>query len=417
MNLVSLLLYDTALWLYATAINIYSLFNKKAKQWIDGRKNLLKQIEERIKPEDKIIWVHCASVGEFEQGRTVLEMLREKYPQYKICLTFFSPSGYALRRRFAGADYIFYLPLDSKHNASEFIRITNPHLVIFVKYEFWYHYLNELHKRKIPVLLISAIFRKDQLFFRWYGTGFRTLLHWYKQIFVQDEKSFKLLQKFRISNVTLSSDTRFDRVSIIASQVTSIPAIELFKGESKIIIGGSTWQKDEELLIRYINENKNAELKFIIVPHEIDRANIHSIQQKIQTTSVVFSKVNKQTALLSNVLIVDKVGILSALYYYAHIAYIGGGFGRGIHNILEAAVFGAPVIFGPNYKKFKEATDLIRLKSGFSVNDYNGFTAIINKLMTTGELYTQSSEGCKEYVDANTGATKQIATYLSANFN
>ncbi len=417
MNFISLLLYDFALQLYAIGVKVYSPFNKKAKQWSEGRKNILKQIEEWIKPEDKIIWVHCASVGEFEQGRPVIEMLKEKYPQYKICLTFFSPSGYELRRRFAGADYIFYLPLDSKHNAKEFIRITNPRLVIFVKYEFWYHYLNELHNRKIPVLLVSAIFRKDQLFFRWYGKGFRKLLHWYKQIFVQEENSLKLLQKYRLNNTTLSSDTRFDRVSFIASQVIPIPTIELFKGENKIIIGGSTWQKDDELLIQYINENKNPELKFIIVPHEIDRKYINSIQQKIQTTSVAFSKVNKQTAMLSNVLIVDKVGILSSLYYYAHIAYVGGGFGKGIHNILEAAVFGAPVIFGPNYKRFKEATDLIELNSGFSINDYNGFAAITNKLITDEKLYTQSSEGCKEYVKANTGATQQIAEYLSENFN
>lgn len=414
MKFLSVLLYDFALRLYATGIKIYSLFNTKAKLWSEGRKNIFRQIAGKIILNEKIIWMHCASVGEFEQGRPVLEMLKEKFPTYRILLTFFSPSAYELRKNFTGADYIFYLPLDSKRNAEKFIRIVQPQLAVFVKYEFWYHYLYELHQRNVPTLLISAIFRKEQLFFRWYGKFFLELLQWYKQIFVQDKDSFQLLKDYGVNNVTLSSDTRFDRVTAIAAQAKSVPLIDLFKGDNRILIGGSTWPKDEKLLIRFINNSEidSATFRFIIVPHEINASHIQSIRQKLSGTSLLFSELNEGNATTARTIIVDNVGMLSSLYRYAAIAYIGGGFGKGIHNILEAAVYGVPVIFGPNYSKFKEAVDLIELGGGFSINSYDNLSAVLHRLITDKEYFNQSSAACRSYLQSGTGAVKQIADYL-----
>lgn len=414
MKFLSVLLYDFALWLYATGIKIYSPFNTKAKLWSEGRKNIFRQIAGKIILNEKIIWMHCASVGEFEQGRPVLEMLKEKFPTYRILLTFFSPSAYELRKNFTGADYIFYLPLDSKRNAKKFIRIVQPQLAVFVKYEFWYHYLYELHQRSVPTLLISAIFRKEQLFFRWYGKFFLELLRWYKQIFVQDKDSFQLLKDYGVNNVTLSSDTRFDRVTAIAAQAKSIPLIDLFKGDNKILIGGSTWPKDEKLLIRFINNSEidSATFRFIIVPHEINASHIQSIRQKLSGISLLFSELNEENATTARTIIVDNVGMLSSLYRYAAIAYIGGGFGKGIHNILEAAVYGVPVIFGPNYSKFKEAVDLTELGGGFSINSYDNLSAVLHRLITDKEYFNQSSAACRSYLQSGTGAVKQIADYL-----
>jgi len=414
MKFLSVLLYDFALRLYATGIKIYSLFNTKAKLWSEGRKNIFRQIAGKIILNEKIIWMHCAAVGEFEQGRPVLEMLKEKFPTYRILLTFFSPSAYELRKNFTGADYIFYLPLDSKRNAEKFIRIVQPQLAVFVKYEFWYHYLYELHQRNVPTLLISAIFRKEQLFFRWYGKFFLELLQWYKQIFVQDKDSFQLLKDYGVNNVTLSSDTRFDRVTAIAAQAKSVPLIDLFKGDNRILIGGSTWPKDEKLLIRFINNSEidSATFRFIIVPHEINASHIQSIRQKLSGTSLLFSELNEGNATTARTIIVDNVGMLSSLYRYAAIAYIGGGFGKGIHNILEAAVYGVPVIFGPNYSKFKEAVDLIELGGGFSINSYDNLSAVLHRLITDKEYFNQSSAACRSYLQSGTGAVKQIADYL-----
>jgi 3-deoxy-D-manno-octulosonic-acid transferase len=414
MSFLTILLYNLAIWLYGLGIRLYAPFNSKASLWVKGRKDIFKRLSEAIQPNDKIFWMHCASVGEFEQGRPVLESLREKYPQYKILLTFFSPSGYELRSKYAGADYVFYLPLDSAKNAHEFVRMVRPKLAIFVKYEFWYHYLHELHVQQAPTLLISAIFRKDQFFFKNYGKKFSEMLTWYKQIFVQDENSFQLLKQLSLTNVTQSSDTRFDRVAAIAAQAKTIPLIELFKGENKIMIGGSTWQPDEELLIRFINEeDKNhPAFKYIIVPHEIDKAHIASIKQKLKVSSLLFSEANEQNVQQVQVMIIDNVGMLSSLYHYSAIALVGGGFGKGIHNVLEAAVFGAPVIFGPEYGKFKEAVDLIKLKGGNSVADYSAFSELLNKLTTDGVFYKQASLAAKNYVQSRVGATEQVMEYI-----
>lgn len=412
MNRIYIFLYDLAIQIYYLGIHISSPFNSKAKQWLVGRKGLLNDIKNTININDKIIWIHCSSVGEFEQGRPVIERLKTEYENLKILVTFFSPSGYAQRNKITDANYIFYLPLDTKKNANEFIRIINPQLVIFVKYEFWFHFLNETSKKNIPALLISGIFRKNQLFFKWYGFPFLSLLKSFSKIFLQDNNSLILLEKYNLSNTVISSDTRFDRVLKVKNNAKTFIDIEKFCGDNKIIIAGSTWPEDEKILIQTIQYLKNSDLKWIIAPHEISEKHISALlnslgEKAIRYSQLSNSKINKQF------LVIDNIGMLNSIYRYATIAYIGGGFGKGIHNILESTVFGVPVLFGPNYEKFREAIDLIDQQICFSINNSNQLSIYINHLLNDNKLYDNCSTGCSAYVENNSGATEQIMKYIA----
>ena len=402
------LLYQIAICSYSLIIRIASLFNHKAKLWIKGRENIFNKIKNAIDSDSKIAWFHAASLGEFEQGRPVIEAFRQKFPEHKILLTFFSPSGYEIRKNYEGADYIFYLPLDTKKNAKKFIKIINPEIAIFIKYEFWFNYLKALHSRSIPTIVISAIFRKEQHFFKWYGGWFRKMLNNITLFFVQNEKSKELLNSIGINNVTVSGDTRFDRVSAIVKTAKTFPLVEKFAGDENIFLAGSTWPQDEDLIYQ-LASNFEEKMKFIIAPHEIQKERIDSIVKLFSGFKTVrYSEATENNISDANLLIIDGMGFLSGLYQYCHIAYIGGGFGKGIHNILEAATFGKPVIFGPEYNKFQEAKDLAGLKGAFPVSNATQLREITEKLLSDNQYYNVTSEVCRNYVKNKTGATSII---------
>ncbi|MCH5599086.1 3-deoxy-D-manno-octulosonic acid transferase [Niabella ginsengisoli] len=398
-------------------ILITSLFNKKAKLWIRGRKDIFERLRAAIPAGESVIWMHCASLGEFEQGRPVLEKLKDEYPSYKILLTFFSPSGYEVRKNYEGADWVFYLPLDTKTNAQKFINIANPKLVIFVKYEYWYHYLHELYQRQIPTILISAIFREHAVFFKWYGSVHRKMLTFFSHIFVQTKESYNRVQKIVPTHkITLAGDTRFDRVASIASQFDAIPAIEKFiANNKKVIVAGSTWPDDEIMLNKLLL--KNNDLSLIIAPHEINSGHIEFLKSTF-TNAILFSNwkewaKNDNVIATSGVLIIDNIGMLSKLYKYSNISYIGGGFNKsGIHNTLEAAVYGKPVIFGPNYSKFAEAINLIKSKGGFSYSGEKELFNIFESLISNHTILKEYSNNAQKFVTENTGATNKITNWL-----
>ena len=402
-----LLLYNAGIRLYFAAIWFASFFNKKAKLWINGRKELA------FIRYSESIWFHFASLGEFEQGRPVLEQLRSLFPQDKIVVTFFSPSGYEVRKDTPLADAVYYLPLDSAQNARKFIDAIQPKLAIFTKYEYWYHFFNETHRRDIPVYVISGIFRPGQIFFKWYGGLHRKMLGFVNCFFVQEERSKQLLQGLGVNNVMVSGDTRFDRVWANAQHPKAVPAIDEFKADHKIFIAGSTWPEDEKLVTTLITAYPG--WKFIIAPHEISEEKINKLMELLPLNSAVrYSSLAADNSSLTNhqILIIDNIGMLSSLYQYGDIAYIGGGFGAGIHNTLEAAAFGLPVIFGPNYLKFKEANDLIALKAGFSISNESELKAIVNDLVSDGPFYNKTSRKIKAYVEEHIGATKTIVDHL-----
>jgi len=401
-------LYRTGIFFYSLFIHIFSVFNEKARLFVRGRKNWKKILGEKIDPKAKYIWFHCASLGEFEQGRPVIEDLKNRLPEYKIMLTFFSPSGYEIRRNYPLADVVAYLPMDTKRNANTFLNIVKPEKVFFVKYEFWYFYFSELSRRKIPLYIISAIFRENQQFFKntpW-GKWYLKMLSQVEHLFVQNEKSGELLTTIGLSNFTVSGDTRFDRVAAIAKVSKEIPIVEKFMGNSLLLIAGSTWKPDEELLATFINQSNN--IKFIIAPHEVSAANINRIHQLLKKPAISFSKVTEAEIDRFQVLIIDSVGLLSSLYRYGNIAYIGGGFGVGIHNILEAATFGLPVIFGPNYKKFKEALDLSFEGGAISISNFDELRKALNNLINMKDEREKTSDICRNYVAKNVGSTKII---------
>lgn len=398
-----LLLYNIGIRLYFIAIYLASFFNEKAKRWFAGRKT---QTLIRI---PGCFWFHFASLGEFEQGRPVLEQLKALYPDNKIVVTFFSPSGYEIRKDTPLADAVYYLPLDTAKNAKDFIDVIQPRMAIFTKYEYWYHFFNEMHSREIPVYVISGIFRPKQVFFKWYGSLHRKMLGFVTWFFVQDERSKALLQQLKIDKVTISGDTRFDRVWANAKHPKTIPVIEDFKNGHKIFIAGSTWLPDEKLIATLANQYPG--WKFIIAPHEISEEKIARLIELLPEGSAVrHSQFTTQNS--STTLIIDNIGMLSSLYQYGDIAYIGGGFGAGIHNTLEAAAFGLPVIFGPEYSKFKEAHDLIALQAGFSVVDEAGLKAATNKLVNDQIFYDKASNTITTYVKEHTGATTAVIDHI-----
>jgi 3-deoxy-D-manno-octulosonic-acid transferase len=405
-------LYTLGIKLYIVLVNIASPFNPKAKLWLNGRKNLFARLSNSIKKDDRIAWFHCASLGEFEQGRPVMEEFRAQYPDFKILVTFFSPSGYEVRKDYSGADFIYYLPLDTWNNARKFVHIVHPEVVFFVKYEFWYFMLTRLKREGVKLYLISALFRPDQLFFKRYGMWYRRMLKCFTHIFVQNEQSENLLLSIGYSHVTVSGDTRFDRVSQIVSKAKELPLINSFKRGKTTLVAGSTWPKDEELLAQWFR-NSSSQVKLTIAPHEIDESHIQSIIQLFNGLKVArYTKVTEKEAAEANVLIVDTIGILSSAYRYGELAYIGGGFGSGIHNTLEAATWGIPVVFGPRYQKFKEANDLIAGGGGYSINGLTDLSSTFEMLLNQPERLKLSSRFAREYIEMQRGATERILSSI-----
>jgi len=394
-------IYNIGIGLYGLLLKIVALFNPKAKLFVDGRKNIWEQIETKVNPKDNPIWFHFASLGEFEQGRPVLESLKAKNNDQKIIVTFFSPSGYEIRKNYALAN-VFYLPLDTTSNAKKFITLVNPKIAIFTKYEFWFHYFNALYKNQIPLYLISGIFRPNQSFFKWHGGFYRNILKCVNHFFVQNEESVLLLKSIGINKVNLSGDTRFDRVYENAQQPKKLKLIEQFCDTSKIFIAGSTWLPDEKLLVSLTK--KYPDWKLIIAPHEIGQSHIQEIE-RLFPKAVKFSNLQPSTFKLQpSILIIDNIGMLSSLYQYAKMAYIGGGFGVGIHNTLEAAAFGLPVIFGPKFDKFQEAKDLITIGAAKSIANADELITAFADFKTN----EKASAAARSYVEQKKGATEMI---------
>ncbi len=401
------LIYNFGIWLYYIGACIFSLSNKKAKKWIDGQKSAFVFLENADLKHQKIAWFHAASLGEFEQGRPVIELFRQKHPEYKILLSFFSPSGYEVRKNYESADYICYLPLDTYFNAKRFINIVNPEIVFFIKYEFWFNYLKILSDRKIPVYLISGIFREKQHFFKFYGFWFRKQLKHFSYFFLQNQESKELLNAIGFNNLKITGDTRFDRVFQIAQNPKSFSLIKKFKSELPLVLIGSSWEADEAVILDFVKENAD-KLKFIFAPHEVYSERIDNLKKSLPDNTLLFSDLNEENYNQSNVLIINNIGILSNLYQYADIAYIGGGFGKGIHNILEAACFGVPTVFGPNYQKFTEAKELIEIQASFSINNNKEFKNQLSALLSDKDVFYKAKVACMNYINEKRGSSKMI---------
>jgi len=406
-----ILLYNILIHFYHFLIRVFSLFDEKAKKWVRGRKDIFLTLEHEIDSDERIAWFHCASLGEFEQGRPVIESFKKAYPRFSVLLTFFSPSGYEVRKNYEGADHIFYLPIDTTANAKRFLDIVDPEIAFFIKYEYWFNYIRQLRKRQIPIVGVSSIFRPGQRFFSWYGGWQRKMLRSFTHFFVQNENTEKLLKSIGIKQVTISGDTRFDRVFEISKKTRPFPVVKKFKGSAKVFIAGSTWPPDEDILLGLIRENRKG-LKFIIAPHEVHPERIESLMKKLPEDSLRFSQLNEKNCEAPSVLVIDNIGILSHLYQYGDLAHIGGGFGVGIHNILEAATFGLPVTFGPNYKKFQEARELIDREGAFEVKRIGDFLKVSDRLLSEHELLTRTSMICSNYVEEQCGATTLIIRFV-----
>lgn len=406
--------YDLIMSLYAGLIRLVGWKYEKARLWSEGRRNLAQRMRNEIDPSARIVWVHVASLGEFEQGRPIIEEIRRQHPEYKILLTFFSPSGYEIRKNYAGADYIFYLPIDTRRNVRQFLDIAHPEIVIFVKYEFWLNMLSELRRRQIRTFIVSSIFRRNSVFFRPYGGAWRTALETFEVLFVQNEESKELLADLGFDNVAVTGDTRFDRVAEIARSARKVELIERFKGDRPVFIAGSSWGPDEELLIPLMNDNPN--LKFIIAPHEMEESRIARLLQETRGGVVRYTQCNETTDFgHTQLLVLDTVGLLASVYGTATWGYIGGGFGVGIHNTLEAATFGLPIVFGPNYKKFKEACDLISLGAARSIQNYEELAAWFAPLRDDAARLAEASRTARDYTQRHQGATRQIISTIFPN--
>ncbi len=400
-------LYNIGIITYSLLIRFASIWNRKAQLWYKGREGLFERLREAIPQGERIIWVHVASLGEFEQGRPLIEKLRKQSPDYKILITFFSPSGYEIRKNYEGADYIFYLPCDTPRNARRFVEIVRPEIAIIVKYEFWLNILSKLRRENIDTYIVSAIFRKNSIFFRSYGSLWRKALKSFNTIFVQNEESKELLHSIGYDNVTVAGDTRFDRVVEIARSAPKDSIIERFKNDQRLFIAGSTWEPDEEILKHLIASNP--EIKFIIAPHEMKEDRLMKLIAILPKATVRYTQIKDSDDISQQqVLILDTFGKLSSIYQYATWSYIGGGFGVGIHNTLEAATFALPIAFGPNCSKFKEACDMIKLGACTIVNDSKELAEWFAPLRDDNNKLETASRAAKEYTQSNQGATKQI---------
>ena len=403
-------MYNLAINLYSFAAKVDSLFSKKVKTMLKGQRDAFDVLRTKIDPKKEYIWFHAASLGEFEQGRPLMERMRKEHPSYGILLTFFSPSGYEVRKNYDGADVICYLPFDIPRNVRKFLDLAHPVMAFFIKYEFWKNYLDELTRRHIPVYSVSSIFRPDQVFFKGYGKNYSQVLHNFEHLFVQNDLSKDLLSNIGINSVTVAGDTRFDRVLQIRQQAKELPLVEAFKQEKLTFVAGSSWQPDEDLFIEYFNHHP--EVKLIIAPHVIGEDHLQQIISKLEGKVIRYTQATLENVHDAHCLIIDCFGLLSSIYRYGEIAYIGGGFGVGIHNTVEAAVYGIPVIFGPNYQKFMEAKELIACGGGFSINESKDLNALLDKMLTDKEFMKSSGQKAGSYVKGRAGAADIILNYV-----
>lgn len=400
--------YLIGMWVYSLCVRIASLFNEKAKLLCAGRRETWSKLKS-FDSAGGTIWIHAASLGEFEQGRPLIEAIKAKHPDQKIVLTFYSPSGYEVRKNYKMADLVCYLPADGPSNAKRFIEAINPTAVYFVKYEFWHFFLKEVWRRELPLYGISMIFRKQQPFFSPWGDWFRQMLTFFTHIYVQDKVSGELLDSIKISCYSVVGDTRFDRVRQIADSAADIPTVSQFvQGAHQVIVAGSTWPPDEDILVPYINGNASGNVKLVIAPHEIDKARVDSLCAKLTVPYARFTEIDKADLSAAKVFVVDTIGILSAIYRYGTATYVGGGFGVGIHNTLEPAIYGLPVIFGPNHKKFKEAIDLIDCGGGFTISSAADFNSLIGELFSNDEKLKAAGKAAGDYCQSMLGATQAI---------
>ena len=399
--------YNIVIYLYLLGVAVYSLFNEKVRKMWRGERAAFRVLREKVDPNAKYVWFHAASLGEFEQGRPLMEQMRRERPDLKILLTFFSPSGYEVRKNYEGADIVCYLPLDTITNARRFLRTVRPVMAFFIKYEFWYNYLHILKHRGVPVYSVSSIFRPDQVFFKWYGCQYGRVLHCFTHFFVQNEQSRELLGQIGITEVTVVGDTRFDRVLQIKEQARQLPVVERFVGEApKVFVAGSSWPPDEDIFIRYFREHP--EWKLIIAPHVIGEAHLQQIERLLEGRKVVRYTKASEGVEGAEVLIIDCFGLLSSIYHYGSVAYIGGGFGVSIHNTVEAAVWGVPVIFGPNNQKFQEAQELKACGGGLEINDYDDFARLMDRFTADEAALREAGRSAGNYVTGKAGATQKI---------
>ena len=400
-------MYSLLIHFYAFIVAMISPFHRKARLMRFGQWKTNSILREKIDRNAKYIWFHASSLGEFEQGRPMIEKVKAQYPEYKILLTFFSPSGYEVRKNYNGADIVCYLPFDTPYRVKKFLNLANPAVAVFIKYEFWGNYLRELKKRGLPVYIISAIFRPDQLFFQWFGVPYRKMLYCFTHLFVQDERSKELLGQYGIRNVTVYGDTRFDRVLQIREEAKDLPLVKMFKGDNAFtFVAGSSWGPDEDLFLEYFNTHP--EMKLIIAPHVIDENHLVEIISKLKRPYVRYTRADEKNVLKVDCLIIDCFGLLSSIYRYGEVAYIGGGFGVGIHNTLEAAVYGIPVIFGPKYQKFMEAIRLLEAKGAYSIKDYHELKTLLDRFQADDVFMRETGANAGYYVTSNAGATEKI---------
>jgi 3-deoxy-D-manno-octulosonic-acid transferase len=408
-----LFLYNLIVQIADFLLKIVAFFSPKIKLFVDGRKVVFPVLEQKIKASDKTIWFHAASLGEYEQGLPVIEKIKAKYPNHKIVLTFFSPSGYEVRKNNSVADVTVYLPLDTKKNAKQFLALVHPEMALFIKYEYWPNYLNELRKLGTPTFLVSGIFRKNQVFFKWYGGFYRKALNTFTYFFVQNESSKNLLLQLGKTNVAVSGDTRFDRVAAILEKDNSLDFISQFKNDTLTIVVGSSWPKDESLLVDFINQI-SGKVKFIIAPHNIKAEQIQELKNSISKKTVLFSEKESKNLADFDVFIIDTIGILTKIYSYADIAYVGGGFGNpGVHNILEPATFGVPIVIGPNFSHFAEATALVNMGGCVSVSNKNELYEAFFSLLSNDDIRHEKGHICNTFVQMNKGATNIIMKNIS----
>ena len=401
------MIYNIVIYFVLFGIAIASLFNEKVRKMWRGEREAFKILKQKVDPDAKYVWFHAASLGEFEQGRPLMERIRKEHPQYKILLTFYSPSGYEVRKNYEGADIICYMPVDTRLNAIRFLRLVRPVMAFFIKYEFWSNFLHILKHRGVPTYSVSSIFRPDQVFFKWYGKSYANVLRCFTRFFVQNEESKRLLESIGIKDVDVVGDTRFDRVLQIKEAAKQLPICEAFRGSYKVFVAGSSWPPDEEIFIRFFNEHKDWRL--LIAPHVIAEEHLKLILSLIKDKKVVrYAQTTPEEAAEADVLIIDCFGLLSSMYNYGDVAYVGGGFGVGIHNTLEAAVWNMPVIFGPNNKKFQEAQGLLKSGGGFEIHNFEEFEGLMSSMMNDEAFLKSSGEKAGAFVASLSGATDKV---------
>ena len=401
-----MLLYDIAISLYDLAAYVLFPFSRKPRKMVKGHWVVYDILRQQRESDADYVWFHAASLGEFEQGRPMIEEIRRRHPDKKILLTFFSPSGYEVRKHYEGADVVCYLPFDKPRNVRKFLDLARPSMAFFIKYEFWKNYLDELRRRGIPAYSVSSVFRKDQVFFKWYGGLYRKVLHDFTCLYVQNELSRRYLGRIGVTDVKIVGDTRFDRVLEIMHRAKDLPIVEAFRGDGPVLVAGSSWQPDEELFIRYFNEHPG--MKLIIAPHVIDDLHLVDIINRLKRPYVRYSKATPDKAAKADCLIVDCYGLLSSIYRYGTISYIGGGFGVGIHNTLEAAVYGMPVVFGPKFQKFVEAKELIEVGGAYTISDYTGLETLLDRFISDKAFLDKTGDAAGHYVMSRAGATEKI---------